>query len=126
MDNLKINHFWICLTMNSADKRVIDEISIEAPVRQQVLEKKFARNSKGDTTPSVLNTEKLAFVNAGATLVTKFDDGQPGQEITLLGDNNTTIANNAVIKTNTGANKLLAPNKVYRFTNFGGIWYEDA
>lgn len=117
----------ICRITNSVDNnRLTDEISVEAPVRQQVLEKKYARNSKGDTTPSVLNTEKLAFANVGATLVTKFDDGQPNQEVTILGDGQTTIANNAVIKTNTGANKLLAVNKVYRFTNFAGIWYEDA
>lgn len=112
--------------MNSVDNRLTDEISVEAPVRQQVLEKKYARNSKGDTTPSILNTEKLALANAAPVTITKFDDGQPNQEITILGDGQTTIANNATIKTNTGANKLLAANKVYRFTNFAGIWYEDA
>lgn len=106
--------------------RVTTEQVIEAPVTQTVLEKKFSLNSKADLTPSVLNIEKLVFKNAAPVNVTKFDNGQPNQEISILGDGNTTIVNNAVIKTNTGANKLLAANKVYRFTNFAGIWYEDA
>lgn len=98
----------------------------EAPVTQLVLEKKFARNSKGDTTPSVLNIEKLIFTNTGAVLVTRFDDGQPNQEITMLGDGFTTIENNLFIETASGANTLLAAGKVYRFTKFSNKWHEDA
>ena len=98
----------------------------EAPVTQLVLEKKFVRNSKADTTPSIKQIEKLHLKNTGAVLVTKFDDGQPGQELTILGDGFTTIQNNAKLVTNTGANKLLLANKVYRFTNFAGVWHEDA
>lgn len=79
----------------------------------------------GDLTPSVLNCLNWICVNAGAITVTNFDDGADGQRIHILGDGFTTIANNAFIKTNTGANKLLAVNKVYRFTLFSGIWIED-
>lgn len=44
----------------------------------------------------------------------------------ILGDGFTTVPNNALIKTNTGAAKLLSANKVYRFTQINGILYEDA
>lgn len=98
----------------------------EAPVTQLVLEKKFVRNSKADATPSIKQIEKLVFKNTGAVLVTHFKDAQPGQEITILGDGFTTIQNNAKLVTNTGADKLLVAGKVYRFTNFNGVWHEDA
>ena len=105
---------------------VRSETVIEAPVTQTVLEKQFVRNSKGDTTPSVLNVKKLVFKNTGAVLVTKFDDGQPGQDLALLGDGQTTIQNNALIVTNTGANRLLANGLVYHYTYLEGKWHEDA
>ena len=44
----------------------------------------------------------------------------------ILGDGFTTIPNNTLIKTNTGSSKLLATNKVYRFTQINGVLYEDA
>ena len=78
-----------------------------------------------DTTPSVKNHRKWIANNAGATTVTQFDDGQNGQEIKILGDGFTTVANNANIKTNTAANKLLAANKVYTFVKFGTLWVEE-
>lgn len=106
--------------------RVTNEQVIEAPTTQTVLEKKFERNSKADTTPSVLNVEKLIFKNTGVVLVTKFDDGQPNQEVSCLGDGFTTIQNNLNIVTATGANELLAAGLVYRFTYFAGKWHEDA
>lgn len=78
-----------------------------------------------DTTPSVLNCLNWICKNTGAITVTNFDDGAEGQSIKVLGDGFTTVANNAFIKTNTGANKLLVANKVYRFTLFAGVWIED-
>lgn len=79
-----------------------------------------------DTTPSVLNHEYWIANNTVATTVTDFDDGSDCHEIRILGDGFTTAANNVNIKTNTGANKLLAANKLYRFTHINGVWYEDA
>lgn len=107
-------------------RRESGEVSIEAPQTQNVLEKKFERNSKADTTPSVLNVEKLIFKNTGAVLVTKFDNGQPNQEISILGDGFTTIQNNANIQTAAGVNTLLVVGLVYRYTYFAGKWHEDA
>lgn len=110
----------------SGVSRQITEHVIEAPGTQVVLEKKFARNTAADVTPSVQNVEKLKLRNTAPVTITKFDNGQENQEVSILGDGQTTIANNAFIKTNTGANKLLAVDKVYRFTMFNGIWIEDA
>lgn len=80
---------------------------------------------KLDTTPSVQDNEYFECQNTLATTVTQFDNGQDGQRLHILGEGFTTVANNANINTNTAANKLLAANKVYRFTNFNRIWIED-
>jgi hypothetical protein len=76
------------------------------------------------TTASVLNITRLKFTNTVATTVTNFLSGQDGQNILVLGDGFTTIANNSNIQTTTGANKLLTANRVYSFTFFGTKWYE--
>jgi hypothetical protein len=76
-------------------------------------------------TPSVFNLE--FFENDGsARTITNFLSGSRCQVIKILGDGNLTISNNSNIKTNTGANKLLAANKIYRFTYIINTWYEDA
>lgn len=78
----------------------------------------------GVITPSVLDCENWL---CGGTVVTitNFLKGENWQRLYILGDGNTTIANNATIKTNTAANKLLAANKIYRFTYINKVWYED-
>lgn len=77
-----------------------------------------------DTTPSVLNINFLILsAYDSATTITDFDDGLSGQDLYLLGDTDVTIANNANIVTNTGANKTLA-QLIYHFKNYNGVWYE--
>lgn len=75
-------------------------------------------------TPDVKN---ILFVesHAVATTVTALLNGQNGQMLTILGNGNTTMSDNTVIKTNTGANKVLLADIIYRFTHISGIWYED-
>ncbi len=91
------------------------------------LQSSFALN---DTTPSVKNACTWIAQNTAPVSVTNFDDGQPGQPIRILGDGFTTIVNGTNIFTNTGANKLLAANRVYTFTYFqiGSTlkWVENA
>lgn len=77
-------------------------------------------------TPKVENATHFVCTNAAPVNVTNFLRGAAFQSIVLLGDGNTTVVHGATIKTNTAANKLLAANKVYRFTNFNGVWVEDA
>lgn len=104
-----------------------NETIFEAPTTFNVLPRvKHQKFEATDTTPSVLNNKHWIANNTGAVTVTQFDDGAEAQEIAILGEGQTTVANNANIKTNTGANKLLAANKVYRFTRFNSIWVEDA
>lgn len=107
--------------------RVTQEQTIEAPQTKQFLDKEFYRRfTAADATPSVVNLKKFKAGNSVANNVTYFDDGQ-GQDISILGDGFTTVVHNAAkIVTNTGANKLLAAGKVYRFTQYDKIWYEDA
>lgn len=112
--------------MTDGINRVIDQTIIEAPTSQTVLERQFARNSKGDTTPSVENAKKLIFKNTKSVLVTNFDRGQPNQDITVMGDGHTTAAHNTKIRRSGGEAGLLEADKVYRFTYFDGQWIEDA
>ena len=78
----------------------------------------------GDTTPSVENIE--VWKTAGTVVtVTDFDNGATTQVIFVLGDGDTTISHNANIKTNTGANKLLAADRLYIFVHIEGVWYES-
>lgn len=72
----------------------------------------------GSTTPSVLNSTSWVANNSAPVTVTNFRDGQPGQVVRILGDGQTTIQHGTNIFTNTGANKLLATNKVYTFNYF--------
>lgn len=88
-------------------------------------EKEISSVEIGITTPNVLNRERIKFQNTGAVTVTNFLDGQEGQEITIKGDGFTTITHGSLIKTSTGANKLLSATKVYRFVRFGGVWIEQ-
>jgi hypothetical protein len=78
------------------------------------------------TTPKVENGTHFVGSSVAPVSVTNFLRGADFQTIQILGDGFTTVVNNATIKTNTAANKLLAVNKVYRFTNFNGVWIEDA
>jgi hypothetical protein len=75
---------------------------------------------------SLLNTERVKFTNSGAVTITEFTKGQEGQFVTFLGDGFTTIQNNALVKTNTAANKLLASAQIYGFVFVGGVWVELA
>lgn len=79
--------------------------------------------NNGDAIPRVQDVE-CWICGASVVTITDFLFGQNGQTIRLLGNANTTITNGTKIKTNTGANKVLANNKVYSFTRFNDTWYE--
>lgn len=103
-----------------------EETVFKAPTQFNVLPKrKFQKFLPTDTTPNVRNHEFWLANNSGAVTVTQFDDGAEGQELNILGDGNTTIAHNSNIKTNTGANKLLATDRMYRFIKVNSLWVEQ-
>lgn len=78
-----------------------------------------------DATPNVQDIEAW-ICHATVVVITNFRNGQNGQTIRLLGNANNTITHGTKIFTNTGANKVLAANKVYTFTMFNNLWYENA
>jgi hypothetical protein len=80
-----------------------------------------------DTTTTVDVSQKKIFQFGQSTplTLTGFSNGAPTQQIVLLGNANVSIPNNASIKTASGATLQLEANKVYWFTNVGGIWYQD-
>jgi hypothetical protein len=107
--------------------RIAREVVFQLGVSfEQLPEKPVQSYTPAVTTPSVLNVERMKLANTGSITITDFLYGQNGQEITLLGDGYTTIANNTKIKTSIGSSKLLATNLVYRFIRFDGVWYEQA
>ena len=109
-------------------EKIESEQVINAQETKNALEKQFIRLApKGDTTPSVMNVERIAFQNVVPITVVAFDEGQEGQTIIVLGDGQTTVANNAKIVTSTGANTLLDTGKIYQFTRFSdGKWRQHA
>lgn len=112
--------------------RVKGEVHFEDMVQRDVLEKQYVQPMKG-ATPDVSNKRIFEGANTGAVNVTDFINGSLGQRLFIRGDGQMTIINSAIILTNTGANKLLAVNKVYKFTYFERIvatnvlhvWVED-
>lgn len=104
-----------------------EEVIFEGGVRYKVLPfKGFDRFQPLDTTPSVLNLETWIANNVVTSTITQFDDGAEEQRLKILGDGHTVVANNANIKTSTGADKLLSSGLVYVFTYINSVWYEDA
>jgi len=117
--------------MENSRESIKGEVNFEDMTSRNVLEKKNVQNMTGET-PNVLNRSFFVGANANPTTVTDFLNGAPGQRLYILGDGNMTITNGSFIFTNTGADKLLAVSKVYRFTFFkiegpplSHMWVED-
>ena len=89
-----------------------------------ILPAKVLDTLKAEVTPSVKDCEFYT-ASGSVVTVTNFIGGAAGQRLHIRGDGTTTISHNTNIKTNTGANKLLLANKVYRFTYFEPTWIED-
>lgn len=106
--------------------RIADKVEfLESVTFAQLSESPVLSVTPASTTVSVLNISALNFANTSPVTVTNLLNGQEGQVIKILGDGNTTLDHGANILTNTGADKLLAANKVYTFTLFGTTWVED-
>jgi hypothetical protein len=118
--------------MANEKKIGIEEVSTEQVISgeatRNVLDKQLIRWAKrGDTTPSVLNVEKLQFRNTSPVTVVAFDDGKVGQSIEVYGDGQTTVANNAKILRATGITSLLPSGSVSTFTKLeDGVWHEHS
>jgi len=82
--------------------------------------------SNGVTQPSVYGAKLWQEKNTVVTTIVAFRDGEEGQHFSLWATTaNTTIANNANIRTKTGANVALAANSVITFATIDGAnWRE--
>lgn len=101
-----------------------EPVEFEAEVRHKILPHVFVDKLKpGSATPPVSNV--TAF-NAGGVLVTitNFTKGAEGQEIHILGDGLTTVAQNANIKRRNAISEVLLTDVIYHFMLFQNIWYE--
>lgn len=107
-------------------RTVTEQQQVEAQTSNLILPTQFVGSfSKLDTTPSVKNVRCWICQNVAPVSIVNFDDGQEGQTIKVLGDGQTSVDPAAgFIVTATGAVALMAA-KVYTFTMFNGIWYED-
>lgn len=78
----------------------------------------------GSITVAVEQFTGVIFNQVSAATVTNFTGGVQNQSLYLYGNANVTIQNNATIKTSTGADKVLAANKIYHYKLFGTVWIE--
>lgn len=111
------------MSYNNPVPQIQEEASLEASASPVVLPKDYVGSLiKSNATPSVRNLTRLRAGGVAVT-ITDFKDGQDGQTIKILGDGLTNVASNANIVR--GAGGVLTSDRVYTFTNFGGVWYED-
>lgn len=77
----------------------------------------------GDATPSVANGHVFACANTGATNITFFDDGMPGQVIHVRVDANTTLVDSATLRL--AGNFAGASNRdMISLVMLGSAWHE--
>ena len=82
-----------------------------------------------DTTPSVggKNTKRFYFVNAAATNVTTFDDGNDGQEITVIAQNgNTTLMHSVSLILQGAVNWTMPAGATSKFYKDGASWRQES
>ena len=95
------------------------DVIFKRPIRNEI----SIFDGSGDI--NTAGVSRLKAANNSPQNVSYFVGGVEGQTIMVLGDGNTTIVNSSDIRTNTGADKLLAAETVYTFTLFDGVWYES-
>lgn len=134
--------------MNTVSKRyaVFSEASVGAVSSLIVAENNFSKQANAAKNPEgaayypfqktrldvTTNTatllgqyDQLNLVQPAATTVTAISGGVDGKELTLIAFNgNTTLQNNATIKTKTGANVVLANATATKLQAYGGVWYQ--
>lgn len=78
------------------------------------------------TTPSVYKGNVFQTANSGATTITNFADGKPGQLITVIVDANTTVQNNATLKLAGAVNFVGTADDLISLVYDGTAWREMA
>lgn len=96
----------------------LGEVTFYKPINE------FDSKLRNSTTPSVEGAKVYA-CSGSVVSITNFTNGIKNQTIKLIGDGNTTLVHGASIKTTTGANKLLAADRIYTLTLYNNVWYEE-
>lgn len=101
-----------------------EEVIFTTPPSFPKLYKKFiSQFPDALATPKVDNCEIWKSPSAPLA-ITDFLNGADGQDLFILGNGNLTITHGTQIKTSTGANKVLAANKIYHYKRIDHVWYE--
>ena len=107
---------------------VTGQFRTETQVPSSVHNAPFMIRPNSGTTIDVNNAGLVQLDYASPVTVTDFLNPTIGQRLAIRGSTNVTLqfgTGGTKITTNTGANKLLASNKVYNFTYFPAGWIED-
>lgn len=106
-------------------EQVQHERIIETPERRLVLPISLVgKILRAETTPSVKNVEHWIAQNASAVTITNFMEGQEGQNLFILGDGQTTLQHGGNIVTLSGADTLLAADKMYQLKRMNNKWFQ--
>lgn len=103
-----------------------DQAIFKSRVTFQILPVEFSSLIGAVDNPSALNKRTLICINTSPMNITNITGGADNQDLKILGDGFTTLVYGDKIKTNTGVDKLLEADMVYRFSYINNIWYEDA
>ena len=107
--------------------RIANPVEFSGPVKfLSRPETQVQNGTLSSTTPAVKDISNLKLVNTAPVTITDFTLGQEGHQLFVYGDGQTTITHGTKIKTNTGANKLLAADQIYIFVKISSVWIESA
>ena len=108
-----------------ATRRENDTYVFQGGVRHTILPDVNHSECIDDTTIDAGNLEFIKLVNVAPVTVEDIKGGSPGRSVKFQGDGQTTFEDNAIIKTNTGVNKLLLADIIYTFTFYNDLWIEN-
>ena len=112
--------------MTGMPLRIVDPVEFAGPVKFEELSETPLEFCKlFDTSPTVLNLERIKFQNPTPVTVTNFDDGQEGQYIIVVGDGQTIIDHGTNIFNTAGADITLANGRVYAYVKVEDVWREQ-
>jgi hypothetical protein len=103
--------------------RIADSVRFEGTVVfAELPEQPIEEVEVGELTPNVLNITRLHFSNTTKTVLTNFLNGQEGQEIILLGEGYTEVANNANIVNHSASDVKLTNGAAHKWCYMLGKW----
>jgi len=103
--------------------RIADPVRFENVVQfAELPEQPLEEVETGVTVVDVLNRTRFHFSNLAKTVITNFVNGQEGQEIILLGEGFTEIANNTNIVNHSASDVKLTNGAAHKWCYMLGKW----